>query len=469
MAKAPTRKPTVELGVSGLTQYSGYVQEEFLRQLEGTKGVRVYREMMDNDPIVGAILTAVGLILRSVPWECEAADEDSAEAQTERDFALSLLHDMSHTMEDFMAECMTMLGFGWSWHEMVTKTRVGPDERDSSKRSRHTDGRIGVRKLAPRAQESMDRWEFDEDGGVAAMIQRPPDGGPEIRLPIERSLLFRTTSRKNNPEGLSILRNAYRPYYFAQKIEEIEAIGVERDLVGIPIVRIPMEYLSPDATPAMQTVVRKYQKIAIDMGRNQQTGIVVPSDPYTDDMGKPTGARKVEIDLLSTAGSRTIDTDKVINRHQRNIARSVLADFIMLGTDGKSGSYALSANKSDLFLKACETYLNQVAGVLNRHMLPRIWALNGLDPELMPKYKPGAMAPVALDVLGAFLNQAAGAGMELFPDPDLDAHLRDEAGLPPKSEEAQAMQDERRQEEMDAAADAASKVVAKRHDGSSES
>lgn len=463
MAKAP-KKDKAELGVSGLTQYSGFVSEEFLPQLQGVKGVKVFRAMTDNDPIIGAVLSAIGLILRAVKWDAAASEEnkENPEAEELRVFALSLLDDMSHSFEDFISEAITMLSFGWAWHELVIKNRVGPDESDPTKRSRHTDGRIGIRKLAPRAQESLDRWEFDEDGGIRGMWQRPPNGmvgRGDVFLPIERGLLFRTTSRKNNPEGVSVLRNAYRPYFFAQRIEEHEAIGVERDLVGIPIVRIPLEYLAPDASDAHRAVRAKYEKIALDLGRNEQAGLVLPSDPYVDDMGKPTGLHRVGVELLGSPGSKMMDTDKIIVRHQRNIARSVLADFIMLGTDGKSGSYALSQNKSDLFMRACETYLNQIAAVLNRHMLPRIWALNGLDPEMMPKYKPGALAPVDIEQLGQFLQTAAGAGMELFPDPELDTHLREEVGLPPKSEEAQALQDERREEDMQVAADAAKKVV----------
>lgn len=48
-----------ELGVTGLKYSEGTVQEEFLPQLAGNKATKVYREMMDNSPVVGAILFAV--------------------------------------------------------------------------------------------------------------------------------------------------------------------------------------------------------------------------------------------------------------------------------------------------------------------------------------------------------------------------------------------------------------------------
>ncbi|MGI6498023.1 MAG: hypothetical protein ACOX0U_04265 [Oscillospiraceae bacterium] len=52
-------------------------------------------------------------------------------------------------------------------------------------------------------------------------------------------MIFRTKSRKGSPEGRSILRNAYRSWYFKRRIQEIEGIGIERDLAGFPTLTAP--------------------------------------------------------------------------------------------------------------------------------------------------------------------------------------------------------------------------------------
>lgn len=59
------------------------------------------------------------------------------------------------------------------------------------------------------------------------------------RIPMSKAMLFRTESVKDNPEGRSILRNAYRSWYFKRRIQEIEAIGIERDLAGLPVIHAP--------------------------------------------------------------------------------------------------------------------------------------------------------------------------------------------------------------------------------------
>lgn len=421
--------PFGEIGVAGLKIASGYVYEEFLPQLRGRLAAVTYREMSDNDATVGAVLMAVELLSRAVVWRVDPVD-DSAEADAAAVFAKSLMDDMSHTWEDFVAEAMTMLTFGWSLHEIVLKRRVGPLERDPSRRSKYTDGLIGIRKLAPRAQETLLRWDTQDDGGIAGMIQLPPYGGGDRYIPIERALLFRTTSRKNNPEGRSILRNAYRPWFLLKNIQDIEAVGIERDLAGLPVVSIPTKYLTSNK-PEDIAIRNAYERIARDLKFNEQGGLVIPSDTYPNADKSPSSVRMVTVELLSTAGQRAIDTSRVVTRYQQDIARTVLADFILLGQTER-GSFALSKNKTDLFLRAIETFLNQIASVLNRHLLPRVWAFNAMDPATIPTIVPGRVSPVDLGELGKFITDLTASGAMLFPDDALEAHLRDVAGLPAK-------------------------------------
>jgi hypothetical protein len=446
----PSRSaPLNEIGVAGLKVNSGRLMEEYLRSLQGPLGMQVYARMRDDDATVGALLLAVDLLCRAVEWRVEAAPDGGTEAEDHADFARSIMEDMSHTWEDFISEALTMLVFGWSFFEIVAKRRVGPDEVDPSRRSVFDDGRIGIRKLAPRAQVTLHHWEIQDDGGIAGMWQSARSGTP-VFLPIERCLLFRTSTRNNNPEGRSILRNAYRSWFNMKTLEDVEAIGHERELAGLPVVSIPSQYLT-SADPADVQVRLQYEKIARDLKFNEQGGLVIPSDVYPDADGKPSSNPLVKVQLLSTAGSRTMDPDKTIRRYQANIARSALADFLMLGTDSSGrGSFALSSDKSSVFLNAVQTFLDLIGAVWNRHALPRLWAWNGLDLALLPRTLPAQVKPPDLGALGAFLVQLSQAGATLWPDPDLDRHVRALAGLPEPKEEALDLRD--RQHEAGVAA-----------------
>lgn len=427
VSKARPKTIPEEIGVIGIKQFSGYINEEFLRVLAGPKGRKTYREMADNDSIVGAILSAVDLLIRGAEWRVEpvtTSDADKADAE----FAKSLMDDMSHTWTSFISEALSMLTYGWSYFEVILKQRLGPYQTDPSRRSKYTDGKIGVRKFAPRAQTTLDHWDLQDDGGINGMHQSDPAlNVPSVFIPIERSMLIRTTERLNNPEGRSILRNAYRPWYMLRNIQDVEAVGIERELAGLPLVRIPASVLNSQ-DPKDMTVRAAYEKIARDLKFNEQGALIIPSDLWQNQDGTPSDKYKVDISLISTSGRRQIDTSNVIIRYQRDIARSALADFIMLGTDGK-GSYALSEDKTELFLAACQTFANQICDVLNVHHLPRVFLLNGMQREAYPRYVCGKIAPTDLKALSTFLNVAMAQGA-IQADDDLEAHLRSASGLP---------------------------------------
>lgn len=417
-----------ELGVTGLKIYSGVVNEEFLSTLSGPRGVRVYRQMADNDSTVGAVLMAVDLLVRAVEWKMEPID-DSQPAKDMAHFADGVFSDMEQPFSDFISEAMTMLVYGWSWFEVVLKRRLGPGQRDPRRRSAHSDGLIGIRKLAPRSQDSLNRWEVSDQGDILGMWQSAVTtaGGP-IFLPYSRSLLFRTKSDKNNPEGRSVLRNAYRSWYLLKTIQDSEAIGIERELAGLPVAYIPSKYMRSDATAADQAFYAAVKQIVRDVKFNEQGGVILPSDLYPTEDDKLTNEPMVRLELLSTGGRRQIDTGPVVLRYQRDIARSVLADFMMLGQD--RGAFNLADSKTDLFLRACETYLGRIADTVNRTLLPRLWEYNGMDKSLMPRAVPGHIAPTNLDELGMFIERISRAGMPLFPDEKLERHVREESGLP---------------------------------------
>ena len=410
------------IGTTGLRAFGGYVQEEFLKELRGLNGSRIYREMADNDPTVGALLFAVEMLIRRVPWTVQAAD-DTDEADTGKQFVEECMQDMSVSWTSVISEVCSMFKYGFAPMEIIWKKREGPDATSSEGRSQFDDGMIGIRTITLRAQNTIPKWEIDrEDGSIDGVWQMPYDR-PMVMIPIEKLLLFRTTEERGNPEGRSLLRNAYRPWYFKKKLEEIEAIGLERDLAGLPVAYIPSNYLAQGADVVEKAVANEYKRLIRSIKRDTQEGLVLPSTRDT------AGNLMFEIKLLSTGGSRQFDTTKVIDRYAKAIATTVLADFILLG-QGSVGSHALSSNKTDMFATAVGAFTASIADVFTRHLLPRLWKLNALDPETMPTIVAGDLERPDLTALGGFMSALTGAGAQMFPDRELENYLREAAGLP---------------------------------------
>lgn len=433
-----------EVGTTGLKISRGIVQEEFLRQLQGEKGVKVYTEMSHNDAIVGSALWALEMLLRRVDWEVAGENEEEVE------FVKGLMQDMSHSWADFIGEALSMLTYGWAYFEMVYKTRGGPNEKDTKKRSKYNDGKIGWRKFAPRGQETLKRWEMDEEGGVAGLVQQDPDSFGEVLVPIEKSLLFRVGIRKNNPEGRSALRTAYRAWWLKKRIEELEGIGIERDLAGIPVIRVPGQYLDPTAPSEVRSGLQKFEDMGKNLRNDEQAYVMLPSDRYNDGQGE----FMFDLELLSTGGTRTYDTSAIIERYSRQIAMTVLADVIMLGHESV-GSFNLSVTKDQMLTAGLQALLNEIANVLNTHALPRVYELNGMEhTEESARFAPGRVERVDSEQLSQAVLRLAQAGMPLFPDPELESHFRQTFGWPQRDPALDEELERQREEELAAQAGA---------------
>ena len=430
------------LGVAGDNTYNGQIRaDEFLPELRGKKAIRKYREMRDNDSTIGAVMYATEQVLRDVDLKVMPAN-DSTEAKEEAEFVKSVLDDMDHTLDDHIAESLSNLSYGFAWFEVIYKRRNGPTERSDKKRSKYTDGRMGVRKIAIRAPWTISRFDVDQQTGDVKGIYQDGSGYNNSNyIPTRKSLYYRTTTINGDPAGRSILRNAYTSYEYVNNLQSIEAIAVERELAGIPVARIPAEYLSGDATAAQSGFVNNLQSILRDVKFNEQGYIILPSDTYPDKDGAPTNQKLVDVELMSSSGSRNIDIDPIVRRYQHDIARSVLSEFLMLG-GGNTGSYALSKSKTDLFLRALESYIQAIVDVLNKQLVERLWELNGLNYDLMPTIVAGDVAPHDLREIAAFLRNLNGADINVSDHPEVIQDLMDIAELRYDADAAPVTQEE---------------------------
>jgi hypothetical protein len=427
----------LEIGYGGTnTRYGQIRGDELLRELKGKRGITKYREMRDNDATIGAIMYATEQVLRDVPKIVKAADE-SDEAVGYAEYVTSVLDDMEHTLDDHISEALSSLTYGFAFFEVVYKRRMGPDFKDKKRHSKFSDGYWGVTKLASRAQwtiepstDSVNKKTGDLLGiRQASSLLDSANGG---FIPADKLVHYRTTTVNNDIYGRSILRNAYKSYTYLTNLQAIEAIAVERELHGIPIGRMPIEYLGASATDDQKSIRADFERMLRDMKNNDQGYGLLPSDLMRDDEGKSTGgvaARLVDIELITSNGTRNIDIDPIIKRYQHDISRSVMAEFLMLGSSS-AGSYAMSKSKTDLFLRSMESYINSVYDILNKQLVEPLWMLNGFPVEMMPKIEAGDVAPHDLKELGSYLRNLNGANIDLSNQPEIINELLNTAELP---------------------------------------
>lgn len=411
-----------EIGRTGQKRYGGAFFEEFLRELQGQHGINAYREMSENDDVIGAILYAIEMLMRQAQWYVMPGGTEDID-QEAADFIDSCRNDMQMTWTDTISEILSFLTYGWSAHEIVYKRRMGRN-KDVRLQSKFTDGLIGWMKLPIRAQETLYQWEYDERDNLTGLTQMPPPSYEIITIPIEKLLLFRTKSRKENPEGRSILRNAYRSWYFKRRIQEIEGIGIERDLAGLPVLIAPEGVNIWDMTdPDMINMKAAADTLVKGIRRDSMEGISLPAD--------------WKLELLSTGGRRQIDTNTIIDRYDTRIAMTVLADFIFLGHQNV-GSFALSSDKTKLFAVAIGAYMDVICEVFNNKAIPQLMEMNGEHFAKItdyPKLAHGDIESQDITALSTYIKDLTGIGV-LTPDTGLEDYVREQASLPERIDDS---------------------------------
>lgn len=440
-----------EIGRVGQRRYGGIFYEEFLSELRGRKGAEVFTEMSNNDETIGAILFAIEMLVRQASWNVEpggstAKDREAAE------FVKSCMDDMQQTWIDTISEILSFLTYGWSFHEIVYKRRMGrtKDNRTSSK---YDDGLIGWMKLPIRSQETLYQWEYDDQDNLIGMTQMPPPNFGLITIPMNKAMLFRTRSRKDNPEGRSILRTAYRSWYFKRRIQEIEGIGIERDLAGLPVITTPegMDIWDKDDED-MNAIRAGLEAMVKNIRRDSTEGLVLPFG-YT-------------FELTSTGGSRQFDTNSIIARYDTKISQTVLADFIQLGHESV-GSFALSSDKTNLFSMAICAFLDIICQTFNSQGIPALIDINGdhfAGVTDYPRLTHGDIEDVDLATMATFIKDMTSIGV-IIPDESLEDYVRQLGKLPKRTTDTVPMEARRAAQQQGNEPPEPETAAGKGHDG----
>ena len=422
----PERKPRhmmPEVGNTGLRRFGGYVSEDFDPQLNGFRAAAAFDEMRRNDPDVAAILSAIEYIIQSVDWTVvpggtQQADIDAA------NFLRECMEDTDISWHDLVSDICSMFPFGWALFEIVWKQRNGLAPYGDESESQYDDGRIGWGKIALRGQESLDRWEFADNGDLLGMHQRiiwSPATSNQARIPMipmEKCALFRVKREKNNPEGWSILRPAYRPYFIKKNIEEIEVQGAEKDMVGTLVIRMPANG-TPDDREVALTMLEDYHS-------GDQTGLLLPrtvNDPTLLELDW-------QAELMKSPGSKMVDTDKIINRCSVMITRTSLAQFLTLGQNKAGGSRALGESMMEMFQISVNGHLDNIESTANRSLVRPLFKMNAFPGMTkLPQLQHASTGEMALDKLIDAIAKLHNTGFPLN-DPDAVNTIRKKIGLP---------------------------------------
>ncbi len=386
--------PFQELGSTGRSQWGSMLMLESDPKLQGLMGVRKYDEIRRTDPTGAAMYQVLSLPIRMVEWSCSPGGTTAGDEQV-AEFVWSAFNDMSTSFGDLVSDICLMFPYGWSYFVMVLKRRAGGL---GSTKSLYDDGLNGFKKIALRPQHTLHHWEFDEeDGDIKAMWQLTLRGEPE-RIPLDRSLLFRTSREGDDPEGVSIYRPAIRPYSYKRRLEQVEGIGLYRRWAGFPLVKLPDGASSKiDVEEGVVSDEERAENLVQAIYEDKMMGAYLP-ESWDLKLGGPEGT------IDSTMG-------ETILRKDAEMARAILAQFLLLGLRSV-GTQALAETLLESFMMAVEAFLEVIRDELNRYAIP--WLLSYNDFPGMTAYpylQYSSPRKLNLQELGQFIGILAGRGM----------------------------------------------------------
>lgn len=417
-----------EMGHNGLKISAGIIREEMKRELQFPTSILTYKQM-SYDSVISAALNYYEHMMLKTRFGFKPHPEATEEQQKYATFLQECIEDMEHSWQDFIQEVSSMNTYGFSVHEIVLRKRL------KSKGSKYDDGKIGIQKLPIRSQDSISSWEYDENQNLVGMTQTVAkvgkqgqvmltSRGEKITLPREKFLLFRLGKKKDSPVGDSPLKGCYYSWKYKTSVEELESVGMQRDLSGVPVAWIPPQVMAKDAPPDMQEQYDMWKNIVRNTHNNQQAGMVLPL--LYDDITKQ---QMFKFELLKNDGGKAYDTKSIKEYYCNAILTALSADILLMG-QSSTGSYALGNIKGTLSAIAIEAKLKEICNVINLHLIPLLGRLNRWDMTRLPSLSVEDLEAVSLEEVSKFVQRIASTGF-LPRTPEVINKILDVFGLDP--------------------------------------
>jgi hypothetical protein len=378
-----------ELGNTGQTNYGYISRPDYNPELWGKQGLHIYDKMRKNDGQVRATLRLVKTPVLAARWYVEPASDSAMDRKIALHINDNLFKWMTTSWMAFLTEALLMLDYGHYIFEKVWAMR---------------DGKVVWRKFAPRHPLDVYEWKFDAHGGPAGVYLYPEYGaeqGDPTFIDIEKLALFSFEMEAGNVEGVSVLRSAYKHWYYKENMYKIDAIQKERHGIGVPIIVLPPGFTDQDKALA--------QEIGRNLRTNEAAHVVVPPG-WT-------------IEFLKLEGN-VVSAIESAEHHDLLISRNILGQFL----NNPAGTS--QEEQQQLFLKATRYIADIVRDVINKYCIPQIvhWNWPGVDeyPELRARRIGDT---IDWRTMSFAIRNLVGSGI-IIPDDTLELWFRDELDLP---------------------------------------
>lgn len=392
----PNKKELADTVGSAKNGYT--VNPDYNFKLTGPTGVRWYNQMRLSDATVAASLRVITLPIESARWYIQPASDRKADKKIADFVEDNLFHGMNKPWEQILSEIITLyLSFGRAPYEKVWEFKKLEEDDEQEY--------ICIKKLGMIPAETVESWKLPN--GEFGIQQSTINGAFEI--PGEKLIVFVNQKEGENWEGISILRPAFKHWNFKEKMYQFQAMGAEKQSLGIPYAKHPNNATGPEKD--------KMEEVLQNVRANQKTFMMYGSD--------------WEVGIMDMKSGSTKNLEEMIQHHDRKILQNVLAQFLSLG-DNSSGSYALSKDHSQLFILSLESTAKYIAQNINKFLIKELVDYN-FDVTDYPELKFDKIGNVDHNALSTSIQRLVQVGA-LDVDEGMKGYLREAVGLPEKDQ-----------------------------------
>ncbi len=354
--------------------------------------VRIYAQMR-TDSQLDAVTRAIHLTIQKVPWRIDpaGADEDLVKAIA-ADLGLPILGQESSVVSE-----ATRVSFKQHIREALEATTYGhmPFEMTVTVE----DGLVRIASLDVRHPSTITRIITDAQGRIIEIWQAGTGA-----IPGERLCWYRIGGIGAVPQGVSLLRSAYKPWTLKDRLERIMVTADERNGMGIPWFKLP--------EGATDEAVEKAEQA----GRALRAG----------DTAAVTTKGESTFELVGVKGTLP-EILPHIEYQNKQMAKAALAMFLEMGVSSE-GSHAIGEVQIDLFRDSCQTIANDMGDQFTEQYLRRLAIWSKGPNTKIPRLVPGVIG-IDSNVPPAVLGLLVEAGV-VTPDKGLETHVRQLFGMP---------------------------------------
>lgn len=406
-------------GRSGTEVYSGYFETDEVADWNDTlTRARIVNKMRREYVACSSAINILNVPILATNWDIVGGDEEQREFAKQQLFGLT-----QRTWQELLQEILTYLPFGYAVFEKIFNVTE--------------DGKIGLFDLAPRIQESIEKFRMSNGG--AGVQQRlygdivPQQGNATIvDIPLQKLLIFTNNKEGDDLIGMSVLRPARMHTVMIDRMYRVQGISAERFGVGIPIVKYPDA--GGDAEKQQAEEMGKYIKA------NQQTFVAMKSD--------------WDISILTPSGNPLSGMiENSIAHHNRQILLTCMAHALDTGSKG-AGSLALSRTQQFDRLSFAEQKATYIANQLNKYVIKQLIDINFGKQEVYPELTFEPLGAEDSNQLSSTYKTLFDMGVLNTQDPELVNYVRKVFNLPTLTEEQILDMEEARLQEQEAELDA---------------